>query len=211
MYTLYYFPGNASLTPHMVLREIGVPFELRLVDRANNAQKHPDYLALNPNGLIPVLTFDKTSIYETAAIAMFLADRHLEAGLAPHPQSPERGEYYKWMFYISNALQSGFRAWFYPHEFTADAEGVESVKRAIAGQLSLTFGRIGKHLSDNQWLLGRQFSVADLYLFMFVRWGRGLPTPPRSISSLADHAKRVTERTAVRAALAYEGITKPFV
>jgi glutathione S-transferase len=58
MYVLYYFPDNASLTPHMVLREIGVPFELRLVDRKNNAQKSVEYLKLNPNGLIPVLVAD---------------------------------------------------------------------------------------------------------------------------------------------------------
>ncbi len=211
MYILYYFPGNASLMPHMVLREIGASFELRLVDRANNAQKSTEYLALNPNGLIPVLVADNRAIYETAAIAMYLADRHPEARLAPEHNSPLRGDYYKWMFHISNALQTEFRSWFYPNEYAADSGCVESVKLAAAARLGTTFERIDKHLSANTWLLGNQFSAADLYLFMFVRWGRSLPSPPRLIRSLADHARRVSGRPAVRAALSQEGIAEPYV
>ncbi len=100
MYTLYYYPGNASLMPHMLLREIGAPFELQLVDRANNAQKSAEYLRLNPSGTIPVLVDDGAAIFETAAISLYLADRHPDAGLAPPPNSPERGQYYKWMVLI---------------------------------------------------------------------------------------------------------------
>jgi glutathione S-transferase len=211
MYVLYYFPGNASLMPHMVLREIGAPFELRLVDRAGNAQKSPAYLALNPNGLIPVLVADGQAIYETAAISMFLADRHPEAGLAPAFDLPLRGQYYKWMFHISNALQSEFRSWFYAHEFVTDPAAVAFVKQATATRLAAAFGRIGSHLEHNSWMLGERFSVADLYLFMFVRWGRNLPSPPRLIPSLASHAQRVLERPAVRAALDHEGISEPFI
>ena len=68
MITLHYFPGNASMTPHMLLRELGVPFELALVDRAKRAHKAPEYLKLNPNGLIPVLVDGALVLYETAAI-----------------------------------------------------------------------------------------------------------------------------------------------
>ena len=81
MYALYYFPGNASLLPHMMLREIGSPFELRLVDRAHNAQNSPEYLKLNPNGRIPVLIDGDLVLYETAAIALHLCDRHPETRL----------------------------------------------------------------------------------------------------------------------------------
>jgi glutathione S-transferase len=210
MYVLYYFPDNASLMPHMVLGEIGVPFELRLVDRTKTAQKSADYLALNPNGLIPVLVADGEAIYETAAISMFLADRHREARLAPDLDSKLRGQYYKWMFHISNALQSEFRAWFYAHEYVTDPDFVPSVKDATAGRISRTFKLIGAHLETNQWLLGEQFSAADLYLLMFVRWGMVLPSPAREIGPLADHAGRVLARPAVAAAFEQEKITKPY-
>ena len=211
MYVLYYFPQNASLTPHMVLREIGAPFELRLVDRKSNAQKSAEYLKLNPNGLIPVLVADGVPIYETAAIAMYLADAHAEAGLAPAIKSPLRPHYYKWMFHLSNALQSEFRAWYYAHEYVSDTSLIDSVKLATGGRLRKTFERIGAQLEGSEWLLGDQFSAADLYLFMLMRWGMPLPLPPRTIPVLADHAHRVGQRPAVRATLEFEGISEPFV
>ena len=89
MLQLHYFPGNASLIPHLVLEELGVPFELQYVDRAVAAHKSADYLALNPNGLIPVLVDSSRArrrplvLYETAAICLHLADTHPHAGLMP--------------------------------------------------------------------------------------------------------------------------------
>lgn len=211
LYTLYYFPGNASLMPHMLLREIGAPFELRLVDRASNQQKSAEYLKLNPTGTIPVLVDDGVPIYETAAISLYLADRHPETGLAPAFDSPLRGAYYKWMVLLSNALQTQYRAWFYAHEFVDNPDYVESVKTVTASRIATTFGQVSAHLAQNRWLMGEAFSAADLYLFMFVRWGRALPVPPRTDPVLADFAARVTARPAVLAALEAEGITPPYV
>ena len=88
MIRLYWYPGNASLVPHMLLEEIGAPFTLERVDRANNAHKSPEYLKLNPNGQIPVLVDGDLVLYETAAICMHLADTHPGAGLAPPLGSP---------------------------------------------------------------------------------------------------------------------------
>jgi len=108
MYALYYYPGNASLLPHMVLREIGAPFELRLVDRTQDAQKSADYLRLNPNGRIPVLIDGELVLFETAAIVLHLVDRHPEAGLAPRPGTPERPQFYKWMVHLTNTPQAEY-------------------------------------------------------------------------------------------------------
>lgn len=83
MLQLHYFAGNASMVPHMLLEELGLPFELLYVDRALHAQKSADYLLLNPNGLIPVLVDGDLVLYETAAICLHLADCRREAGLAP--------------------------------------------------------------------------------------------------------------------------------
>jgi glutathione S-transferase len=88
MIQLYYHPGNASLTPHMLLEEIGAPFELVFVDRANAAHKSPEYLKLNPNGQIPVLVDGSFVLYEAAAICLHLADHHPDAKLAPPLGTP---------------------------------------------------------------------------------------------------------------------------
>jgi glutathione S-transferase len=211
MIALYYYPGNASLVPHIILREIGVPFELRLVDRSKNAQQSPEYLKLNPNGRIPVLVDGDHVLFETAAIAMHLADKFPEAKLAPAFGTPERSEYYKWMVHLTNTPQAEYRAWFYPREHTSDEEAVASVKNAAEKRLNHMFDVISRQLGDQQWLLGENFSTADLLLFVLIRWGRGMPRPPRTIPNLGAFAERVLARPAVEDAFRVEGIEGPFV
>lgn len=211
MYALYYYPGNASLLPHMILREAGAEFELRLVDRSNNAQRSPDYLKLNPNGRIPVLIDGDLVLYETAAIALHLCDRHPQAALAPPVGSPERAQFYKWMVHLTNTPQAEYRAWFYPFEHTSERSASVSVKQAAGERLGGMFDRIAAQLEGRDWLLASGFSAADLFLLMLVRWGRGLPRPPRDVSVLGAHAARVLARPAVQATFAAEGIEAPFV
>lgn len=211
MIELHYYPGNASLFPHMLLRELGVPFELKLVDRDADAQNSPAYLRLNPNGKIPVLVDQGRPIFETAAIGLWLADAYPAAGLAPPPGSPARADYYKWMVHLANTPQAEFRAWFYPHEFTADPEGAEAVKASAGARLAGVFARIEVQLGEGPWLLGEAFSAADLYLLMMVRWGRTLPRPARDLPGLGAHAQRVLARPAVQATFAAEGLAAPFV
>jgi len=211
MIELHYYPGNASLFPHMLLRELGVPFELKLVDRDADAQKSPEYLRLNPNGKIPVLVDGGRAIFETAAIGLHLADAYPAAGLAPLPGSPQRADYYKWMVHLANTPQAEFRAWFYPHEFTTDPDGADAVKASAGARLAGIFDRIEAQLGDRPWLLGEAFCAADLYLLMMVRWGRTLPRPARDLPRLGAHAGRVLARPAVQATFEAEGLTAPFV
>ena len=85
MYTLYYAPGAASLAVHLALIESGAPHRLKLVDTATRQQKSPEYLKLNPNGLVPTLIVDGQPVYECAALLLLLAERHPECGFAPAP------------------------------------------------------------------------------------------------------------------------------
>lgn len=209
MLALYYYPGNASLLPHMMLREIGAEFELRLVDRGQNAQKSAEYLKLNPSGRIPVLVDGDLVLFETAAVALYLADRFPEAGLAPASGTAERAAFYRWMIHLTNTPQVEYRAWFYPHEHVIDEAAAPSVKEAAGQRLDRMFDVISQQLGDKTWLLGERFSAADLFLFMLIRWGRGMPRPPRSIPNLNAFAERVLARPAVQKALDAEGIKAP--
>jgi glutathione S-transferase len=209
MYALYYYPGNASLLPHIMLREIGAPFELRLVDRSQDAQNSAEYLRLNPNGRIPVLIDDDLTLFETAAIVLHLVDRHPEAGLAPPVGTKERAHFYKWIVHLTNTPQVEFRAYFYPHQHVSDEAAAPSVKQAAEARLNVMFDRIAAQLGGQPWLLGEQFSAADLFLFMLIRWGRGMTRPPRTIPYLDALAQRVLARPAVRAAIEAEGLKDP--
>jgi glutathione S-transferase len=208
---LYYYPDNASQFPHMLLRELGCPFALKLVDRKQKAQNSAAYLKLNPNGKIPVLVDEGEAIFETAAIGLYLADRFPQSGLAPPPDDPQRAAYLRWMVYLSSTPQAEFRAWFYPHEFVDEASLAGHAKAAAGARLVANFERIAAQLGDGPWLLGERFSAADLYLLMLVRWGNGLPRPARDFPALAAHAARVLARPAVQATFAAEAVAAPFV
>jgi glutathione S-transferase len=212
MVELHYFPDNASQFPHMMLREIGCPFELRLVDRRQDVQKSAAYLKLNPNGKIPVLVDEGQAIFETGAIGLHLADKFPQAGLAPLPGAPERAQYYKWMVFLACVPQAEFRAWFYPHEFIDDPALAPHAKAAANTRLMGVFERIAAQLGEGPWLIGERFCAADLYLLMMIRWGSALPlSPAKTFPQIAAHAERTLARPAVQATFAAEGVGPPFV
>jgi glutathione S-transferase len=204
---LYYYPGNASTLPHMMLHEIGVPFELRLVDRATEAQRDPAYLRINPNGLIPALVDGDAVLFETAAIVLHLVERFPQAGLGPLPGDPSRARFLTWMVHLSNTPQAQYMAWFYPQKYAGDPGGMDTVKQGARIRLERMFELIAAQLGEGPYLLGERFSAADLFLFMLVQWGRNMPRPPRAHPALAAHAARIWARPAVRATFDAEGIT----
>jgi glutathione S-transferase len=211
MYALYYYPGNASMAPHMALEEIGAPFELRLVDRAKNAHKAPDYLRLNPNGLIPVLADGDLVLSESAAICLHLADRHPEAKLVPPLGTAERAQLYKWLIHLTNTVQAELITYFYPERQTDDAAAATQVKAHAEARVGGMLDRIEAALAERgPYLLGDDFSVADLYLLMLSRWTRGFAKPARNRPALRRLLDRLAERPAVQRVFAKEGIAAPF-
>ena len=105
MYTLYYAPGAASMVVHWLLLELDQLHELRLVDTGKREHKTPQYLAMNPNGVVPTLLVDGAPMSEAAAMLMHLADKHAHAGLAPGHDSDQRRAYTQWMFHLANVVQ----------------------------------------------------------------------------------------------------------
>ncbi|MEO6625719.1 MAG: glutathione S-transferase, partial [Burkholderiaceae bacterium] len=138
MRQLHYFPGNASMAPHIVLCEIGQPFELVLVDRERDAHKSAAYLRLNPNGSIPVYVEGDLVLYESAAICLHLADSAPQAGLVPPVGSAARAHCYKWLIWLTNTMQPALLAYFYPERWVdagddATAQVVKSHAEASIG------------------------------------------------------------------------------
>ena len=216
MMQLHYFPGNASMTPHMVLQEIGAPFELRLVDRAANAHKSPEYLKLNPNGLIPVLVDGDLVLYETAAIVLHLVDRFPEAGLAPRELgSPGRAQFYKWLVWLSASLQSQMPLYFYTDRYVApgNTAGAAEVKAATQRRIEGLVDQIEAQLAAHggPWLLGEQYSALDPYALMLCRWTRSADRPARTLPLVGPYLQRVLARPAVQRVFAAEQIAPPYV
>jgi glutathione S-transferase len=217
MITLHYFPSNASFAPHVLLRELGVPFELRLVDRTQEAHKSPAYLKLNPNGLIPVLVDGDLVLYETAAILLHLADTHPHAALAPPLGTAERARFYKWLFWLSNTVQATMITYFYPDRSVdeGNAAGAAQVKAHAQARLDGCLHQIDDLLASHggPWLLGASYSAADSLAFMMCRWTRGFAgsRPARDYPHIGPYLQRMLERAAVKQAIEVEKLQPPLV
>ncbi|MEO7152821.1 MAG: glutathione S-transferase family protein [Burkholderiaceae bacterium] len=215
MLQLHYFPGNASFTPHVLLEELGVPYELKLVDRARQAHKSPDYLRLNPNGLIPVLVDGELVLYETAAICLHLADRHPQAALAPPLGSPERAHFYKWLVWLTNTVQARLLHYFYG-ERLVDADNVlaaAQVKAHAEADIGTMLDQLDAQLAQHggAWLLGPTYSAVDAYALMLCRWTRAFARPARSLPHLGPYLQRMLARPAVQRVFEQEMLAEPKV
>jgi glutathione S-transferase len=215
MIQLHYFPGNASMTPHLLLEELGLPFELKRVDRAANEHKSPAYLKLNPNGLIPVLVDGELVLYETAAIVLHLVDSHPAAGLAPAVGTAERAQFYKWLVWLAASLQAQMPIYFYTDRYVApgNAAGAAEVRAATEARIGSLIDQTEAHLASHggPWFLGERFSALDPYAFMLCRWTRGMGRPARTLPHLGPYLQRMLARPAVQRVIATEGLSAPLV
>jgi glutathione S-transferase len=169
-YKLYYAPGSAAMGVRVLLEEIGVPYELIQTTIEMDKPRPPEQLALNPNGWIPVLIWDNSSMYEGAAITIFLCDRHPEAKLAPNIDESERGLFLQTLVYFSNSVQNAFQLCYYPDRFADTLTDEPSAQRRGIRRLRETWTVIDDQIGENEWVLGDRFSAADIYLFMLTTW-----------------------------------------
>jgi glutathione S-transferase len=213
MLQLHYHPGNASMAPHLLLEELGLAYELKLVDRAQQAHKSAEYLRLNPNGLIPVLVDGELVLYETAAICLHLLDTHPQAGLAPALGTTARAHFYKWLVWMTNSLQATLILYFYPERWADDAESAAQVRAHAEAKVGLLLDQIEAELARHggPYLLGEAFSAVDLYALMLCRWTRGFARPARSLPRLGPYLQRLLARPAVQRAFEQEGLAPPQV
>jgi len=221
-FVLYGYPDNASLVVRLALEELELPYRDVLVDRRVGEHRGEAYRALNPRGLIPVLVDEEkqVTLFETAAILLYLADGC--GGLGPGPErSEERGEFLKWLFFLSNTLHADARILFYADRYVDDPGDAPSVRAKMKARLKLHLGLLDEALRahDSPWLLASGLSACDFYLAAITRWVRIYPaggTLDSKVFEELPHLKALlTEletRPAVLSAFEKEGIPgSPFL
>ncbi len=177
-YKLYYDNGTAAMGIRVLLEEIGAPYELIQTTTDMQTPRPIEQLKLNPNGWIPILIWDGNSMYECAAIAIFLCDRHPEAKLAPAYDEIERGRFLQTLVYFSSSIQNAFQLDYYPNRFTDTTSYEPSAQRRSHDRLRETWQIIDDQIGDNQWVLSDRFSALDVYLFMLTTWLKPLRGQP---------------------------------
>lgn len=211
-YRLHYAPDNASLIIRLALEELRQPYETVLINRAAGGQRTPEYLRLNPNGLIPVLETPRGVLFETGAILLWLADTH--GALAPAPPSAARGDFLKWLFFVSNTVHAELRMLFYPAKYIGDNTAHQNALRTgLQNTLATHLQKLDTLASQGHpWFGASQPSVLDLYVVTLLRWSALYPEDCAHSFSLdqTPHlyalASQVERRASVETASVAEGL-----
>ncbi|MGE0241500.1 MAG: glutathione S-transferase family protein [Parvibaculaceae bacterium] len=198
MYRLYGRPGTGSVAIEAILEAAGTPYEVTIVERSANGEVPEKLAGLNPMGQVPVLRLPDGGIMtESAAIALYLADRHPEAGLAPSPQSAERAAYLRWMVYLAaNVYMTGLAA-YYPDRYTSDQNGGKCVKSAALNRMAREWEIYADALGDKSYILGDRMSAADIYAAMQATWNFDVPVFFKKHPNLRAMYDRVTAHPAI--------------
>lgn len=198
---LYYSPGTSSLSPHILACEAELPIELIKVDLKNKrTEDGEDFRQLNSEGYVPFLLLDNGKwLTEGPAIVQYLADLAPDKKLAPPFGSFERYQLQQWLNFISTEIHQNFIPLFKP---TVS----EDAKQQAIIMLITRLKSVAEHLSSRSVLLGDQFSVADIYLFVTLSWGQYVNVDISQWPVLSRYMDKIFERPAVQQAMKEEGL-----
>ncbi|MGA9091192.1 MAG: glutathione transferase GstA [Bradyrhizobium sp.] len=200
---LYYSPGACSLSPHIALLEADLPYDLVKVDlRAKKLDNGDDYLKINPKGQVPALALDSGELVtEGPVIVQMIADKVSARNLAPARDSAERYKLLEWLNFVGTELHKNFGPMFSP-VLADDAKAF--FKDRVMGKFKYLDGQLAGH----DYLMGKQFTVADGYLFTMLCWADRMNFDLSGLNNLLAYKARVAARPKVQEALTKEGLLK---
>lgn len=203
MITLHYAPGACSIAAHIVLEEIGQPFEARPVSLRKGQQYEPAYLAINPRGKVPALSTAEGIVTENVAILTYLADLAPEKGLLPR-DGFARAQALSWLGFLTSELHGSYGPLFAPQRFIDGEEVQAALKEKARTRLAGNLADVDGRLAGRDWALG-DFSVVDAYLYPFFHWAKtymGFDMTP--YANYSGHHARMQARPSVQRVLARE-------
>ena len=169
-YQLFYADRSAAQGVRIILEELSQDYELIETDIKSQGPRSPELLAVNPNGLVPVLIYEEGSIYECGAIVTFLCDRHSEYGLAPGVGDRYRGLFLQWLFFFSSSLQNAFSMTYRANRFSSLDSGYPGIEQQGRKRLMSLWQIVDDAIGEKPWMLDELFSAVDIYLFMLSTW-----------------------------------------
>jgi glutathione S-transferase len=201
---LYYSSGACSLSPHIALSEAGIDAKLVKVDtKTHKLEDGSDFYAINARGYVPVLELDDGQrLTEGPAIVQYLADRKPSSGLAPANGTIERYRLQEWLNFITSELHKQFSPLF-------GADTPADYKAIARQKIAKRFDWLSGELKGKDYLMGKQFTVADGYLFVMLQWCKFVGIDLAKWPTLVSYQARVAARPKVQEAMVAEGLLKP--
>ena len=200
---LYYSPGACSLSPHIALHEAGLQHELVKVDlKAKKTEKGDDFTAINPKGQVPALLLDSGELLtEGPVIVQVIADKAAGKNLAPANGTDARYRMQEWLNFTTSELHKNFSPLFNPAI-------PDEVKKFFSDRIMGKFKYTDSQLAGRDYLMGKQFTVADGYLFTMLAWAERMNFDLSGMPNLLAYKARVAARPKVQEALTKEGLMK---
>lgn len=173
MFTLYYAVGTCALASHLALEHVGALYQAVRVDFANNQQRTPEYLRVNPKGRVPALLTPRGTLTETPAILQFIAQSFPEAELAPLEDPFALAHMNAFNSYLCSTVHVAHAHGRRGQRWADDAAAIEAMKKKMPDNMRDCFALIERAYLLGPWTLGERYSVSDMYLFTVARWLEG--------------------------------------
>ena len=198
---LFYMRGASSLADHIVLEWARQPYEAVRMDRLGI--KTPEYLALNPTGVVPLLVHGDFALTENVAILGYLSDLHPHLQLTGDGSPRSRAEVMRWLGYLNSDVHKAFRPIFFPRRYLPDDGLAAQLAATARSHVREYMQRLDAQLEGREWLTGKR-SIADAYLFVMLRWAIGTKVGLHGFENLVAFVRRMHTDEGVHAALVIE-------
>jgi glutathione S-transferase len=205
MFRLYYAPGTCALATHIALEEAGAPYEAVPVDFGSQAQRSPEYLAINPKGRVPALVTESGTLTETPGLLLFVAQRFPKAELAPLSDPFALAQLQEFNSYLCSTVHVAHAHGRRGARWAEDAVAIEAMKRKVPTTMTECFELIERKLLKGPWVMGEQYTLCDPYLFTIGTWIEGDGVDTTKLPRVMEHRKLMLARPAVQKAVAAEG------
>jgi glutathione S-transferase len=202
---LYFAPGACSFVPHAGLEAAEARFEPRLVKLHKGEQRAPEYLALNPNGQVPVLVVDGRPLTQIVAICDFIDRAFPAAALLPRTEW-ERTQALSQLAWMNSTPHTTATRFFFPERYAESAAARSEVKKRATEEFRGYLERVQKLLPESGYWLGERVSFHDAYAFTLLRWGGFAGIDPHSLPAYHAYAERILRAPPIAAAAARERI-----
>jgi glutathione S-transferase len=204
MMKLYFAKGTCALASHIALEEAGAQYSTVRINFATSEQQSPEYLAINPKGRVPTLVTDKGTLTETPAMLAFIAQSFPRAKLAPLDDPFGFAQVQAFNSYLCSTVHVAHAHRMRGTRWADDPGAIEAMKRKVPQTVAACFDMIESKMFQGPWVMGETYTICDPYLFTLARWLEGDSVDPLRFPKVKAHRDRMSERAAVRKAVALE-------
>ncbi len=202
MLTLYHSSQSRSVRPRWLLEELGVPYTLVHLNLQAGEQKKPEYLKINPNGAVPALQDGDVTLFESAAICEYLADKFAEKKLAPPVGTAARGYYYQWIHFAMSTIEPPLLTIFLHTVMRPEAERIPAIVSPARDALKAALVVLDHSLAGRTFLVGDDLTTADVMVGSTLAWAQMLGLLDATMPATASYIGRLMGRPAFQRAMA---------